>query len=75
MEVRPDKLFYLVEIDGRLYVRGRSKLKPVFKFKEGVPDLDLDNGVGPGEGEVGVSVNQDNSPSQVQPSLRRSENT
>ena len=24
VEIRPDKLSYLVEIDGRLYVRGRS---------------------------------------------------
>ena len=61
VEARPDKLSYLVEVDGRLYVRGRSKLKPVFKFKEeGVPDLDLDKGLSQGENEVGVSVCLDN---------------
>ena len=32
VEVRPDNLFYLVEIDGRLYVRGMNKLKQVFEF-------------------------------------------
>ena len=74
MEVRPDKLSYLVEIDGRLYVRGRKKLKPVFKFKEeGVPDLDLDNGLPQGEGEVGVSVDNSSAAVQVQPSLRCSQ--
>ena len=45
----------------------------LFKFKEGVLDLDLKKKVG--EEEVGVSVNLKNSQPQVQvqPSLRRSE--
>ena len=68
MEMRPDKLSYLVEIEGRVYtcISGRSKIKPVSKFKEGVLDLDLE--------EVGVSVSLDNSNPQVQvqPSLQRS---
>ena len=40
VEMRLDKLSYLVEIDGRMYVRGRSKIKPDFQFKVGVLDLE-----------------------------------
>ena len=73
VEMRPDKLFYLVEIDGRVYIRGRNKMKPIFKFKEGVLDLELKKEKG--EKEVGVSVSLENPEPQVQikPSLRRSE--
>ena len=35
-EVRPDGLSYLIDIEGRSFVRGRPKLKPVFKDKVGV---------------------------------------
>ena len=60
VEMRPDKLSYLVEIDGRVYIR--SKIKPVFKFKEGVLDLDLEKK----EKEVGVPVSLENPNPQVQ---------
>ena len=71
-EPRPEKLSYLVEIDGRMYVRGRNKLKPVSKFKDerGVPELDLDLNR---EEKVGVSVCLDSSPAPLQPTLRRSQ--
>ena len=74
--MRPGKLSYLVEIDERVYVRGRSarsnrfpssRRKVFFFSREGVLDLDLEKG----EEEVGVSVNLDNSSPQVQPTLRR----
>ena len=69
VEIRPDKLSCLVEIDGRVNVWGRKKIKLVSKFKVGVLDLYLEKG----EEEVGVSVNLDNSSPQVQvqSSLRR----
>lgn len=60
IEMRPDKLSYLVEMDGRMYVSGRSKLKPVSKFKVGVNEQ---------RGEVEFSeetVNLDHRSSQVQ---------
>ena len=49
-----------MEIDGRVFIRGRNKLKPVSKFKDEreVPELDLDLSR---EKKVGVSVCLDNS--------------
>ena len=31
IDIRPDKLSYLIDIGGRTFVRGRAKIKPVFK--------------------------------------------
>ena len=31
IDIRPDKLSYLIDIEGRTFVPGRSKIKPVFK--------------------------------------------
>ena len=72
IEARPDKLSYLVEIDGRVFVRGRNKLKPVSKIKDerGVPELDLDLSK---EEKVGVLVCLDSSQASLQPTLRRSQ--
>ena len=74
VEARPDKLSYLVEIGGRVFIRGRNKLKPVSKFKDEkereVPDLDLDHDK---KEKVGVSVCLDNSQEPLQPPLRRSQ--
>ena len=72
IEARPDKLSYLVEIDGRIFVRGRNKLKPVSKLKDerGVPELDLDSNK---EEKGGVSVCPDSSQASLQPTLRRSQ--
>ena len=75
LEARPDKLSYLVEIGGRVFIRGRNKLKPVSNFKDEkereVPDLDLDLEK---KEKVGVSVCLDSSQAPLQPPpLRRSQ--
>ena len=31
IDIRPDKLSYLIDIEGRTFVRGHAKIKPVFK--------------------------------------------
>ena len=48
-DVRPDGLSYLIDIEGRTFIRGRPKLKPVFKDRSH---------------EVGVSASESESCSQ-----------
>ena len=33
IDVRPDGLSYLIDIEGRRFIRGRTKIKPVFKAR------------------------------------------
>ena len=74
IDIRPDKLSYLVDIEGRTFLRGRAKLKPVFKVGS-----HEENEVGVTESEshsnVGVSSlgpETLNSELESAPTLRRS---
>ena len=79
IDIRPDKLSYLIDIEGRTLVRGRAKIKPVFKVgshdeaKEGgviESESHLDVGVSPVKSDTSdyTDLNSDN----YAPSLRRS---
>ena len=72
IDIRPDKLSYLIDIEGRMFVRGRSKIKPVFKVASHEEDK---GGVFESESKgVGVSPVDSETPSITDTSapLRRS---
>ena len=71
-DIRPDGFSYMIDIDGRSFIRGRPKLKPVFKARSpevGVSESESSPGVGV------ISVNKDSSSFAdcSIPTLRRSD--
>ena len=78
IDIRPDKLSYLIDIEGRTFVRGRAKIKPVFKVgshgeKEGrvtESESHLNVGVSPLGSETSDSDSALNSASTLRQSSR-----
>ena len=71
IDIRPDGLSYMIDIDGRTFMRGRPKLKPVFKVRSQVVGVS-ESESSPGVGVISVDKETSNSTDLPSVTLRRS---
>ena len=71
IDIRPDGLSYLIDIEGRTFFRGQPKLKPVFKARSHEVGV-LESESSPGEGVISVDKETSSHTEPSSANLRRS---